>query len=112
MAYIRFLTDRSRDAIAAGVYQLLDSVGVQVTEPEAVARLHGAGARVDGDRVPLPAQMVDDALASAPSELTLYTRDGCPDIRLGGHRSHFGAHTDAPVADCEQKYRTPIQKHR
>ncbi|MFN2290599.1 MAG: trimethylamine methyltransferase family protein [Anaerolineae bacterium] len=76
MAYTRFLTDRSRDAIAAGIYQLLDSTGVQVTEPEAVARLHAAGAQVDGDRVRLPAQMVDDALASAPSELMLYARDG------------------------------------
>ena len=55
MAYLRFLTDHSRDAIAAGVYQLLDSLGVQITEPETVARLHSPGAHVDGERARLPA---------------------------------------------------------
>lgn len=108
MALLRFLTDRSRNAIAQGVFDLLERVGVQVTEPEVVAQLHGAGARFDGDRVRLPALLVEEALRSAPSEFTLYTRDGRPAIALGGHHAYFGAHTDAPdVLDPHTSGRRP-----
>ncbi|MGD8397522.1 MAG: trimethylamine methyltransferase family protein [Anaerolineae bacterium] len=96
MTAFHFLTDHARRAIAAGALELLESVGVQVAEPEAVARLQGAGARVDGGRVRLPAFLVEQALGTAPRELALYTRDGHPAISLGGHRASFGAHTDAP----------------
>lgn len=108
MVAFRFLTDRSRNAIAQGAFDLLKHVGVQVTEPESLAQLQGAGARVDGDRVRLPAVLVEEALRSAPSEFTLHTRDGRPTIRLGEHHAYFGAHTDAPdVLDPTTGVRRP-----
>ena len=45
----RILTDEQRRAIAGGAFELLDRVGVKLTEPEARALLRGAGARVESE---------------------------------------------------------------
>ena len=55
---------------------LLEHTGVQVTHPRALELLHGAGARVDGDRVRIPAWMVEDAIREAPSCVVLGNRNG------------------------------------
>jgi trimethylamine--corrinoid protein Co-methyltransferase len=92
----RILSDKQRARIAAAVFDLLERVGVQLTEPEARSLLQGAGARIEGDRVRIPADLVKQAINSAPSSLAIYTRDGEQAMRLGGNTAYFGAHTDAP----------------
>ena len=93
---LRFLSNQQRERIARTAFELLGEVGVEVTEPEAQGLLDGAGARIDGDRVTIPGPLVEDALASAPSSITLYTREGDEVTHLGGMTTCFGAHTDAP----------------
>lgn len=92
-----FLDEAGREALAAAAFELLQRVGVKVTEPEARALLAGAGARIDGDWARMPAPLLESALHTAPSTVDLYFRDGRPALRLGGHEAHFGAHTDAPA---------------
>ncbi len=93
---LRFLSVEQRERIAATAFQLLGEVGVEVTEPEAQGLLDGAGARIDGDRVRIPGPVVEKALASAPSSITIYSREGNEVTRLGEMTTFFGAHTDAP----------------
>jgi trimethylamine--corrinoid protein Co-methyltransferase len=92
----RLLTDEQQSAIAAAAFELLERVGVKLTEPEAQALLHGAGARVEGDRVHIPAHLVEDAIQSAPRGISIYTRNSELAMRLEGHNWFCGAHTDAP----------------
>ena len=107
----QFLDDQERDAIAGAALELLARVGVQVTEEEARSLLRGAGAQVEGDRVRLPAALVEDAIQSAPSEITLYGRDGELAMRLGGRSACFGAHSDAPdVLDPFSGGRRPCEE--
>jgi trimethylamine--corrinoid protein Co-methyltransferase len=107
----RFLSDTQRRRVADGVLHLLEDVGVELTELEARELLHGAGARIDGDRVTIPAPVVEQAIDSAPGQITIYDRHGEPAFRLGQGGSHFGAHTDAPdVLDPFTRQRRPCRE--
>ena len=92
----RILSDKEQDTIAAAAFELLEQVGVRLTEPEARALLDGAGARVVGDRVHIPAHLVEEAIRSAPRGISIYTRNGEPSMQLEGTSAYYGAHTDAP----------------
>lgn len=94
----RILSDKQRTRIAGAAFDLLERVGVQLTEPEAQELLHGAGASVEPEngRVRIPADLVERAIDSAPSRIAIYNRDGERAMTLGGTSAYFGAHTDAP----------------
>ncbi|MGD8882954.1 MAG: trimethylamine methyltransferase family protein, partial [Desulfobacterales bacterium] len=75
--------------------ELLESVGVRVMLPEAVHMMADAGCRVKEDNlVEIPNWMVEAAILSAPSCVTLYNRLGQEAMRLEGRRVHFGMGTD------------------
>ena len=93
----RALSDAERRAIAAAAFELLEDVGVRLTEPEARALLSGAGARTEDERVHIPARLVEGAIQSAPGNVSIYTRNGELSMRLGGDCAYFGAHTDNSV---------------
>jgi trimethylamine--corrinoid protein Co-methyltransferase len=92
----RMLSDEQRAKIATAVFDLLERVGVQLTEPEACRLLHRAGSHIEGDRVRIPADLVRQAVRSAPSNIAIYTRDGERTMDLGQRTAYFGAHVDAP----------------
>ena len=107
----RLLTSEQCSAIAAAAFELLAGVGVKLTAPEAQALLSEAGAHVDGDRVYIPARLVEEAIESAPQGISIYMRDGELAMRLEGHSSYYGAHTDAPdVLDPYTYQRRPCQE--
>lgn len=75
---------------------ILERTGVRVLLPEAVERLHGAGARVGNDgRVFVPGSLVDWALSVAPRSITLHDRAGQPALVVEGDNVFFG-----PGSDC------------
>jgi trimethylamine--corrinoid protein Co-methyltransferase len=75
---------------------ILERTGVRLHDAEAVARLDGAGARVDGDgRVHVPGPLVEWALSVAPRSITLHDRAGEPALDLEGDNVFFG-----PGSDC------------
>ncbi len=74
---------------------ILERTGVVMKDAEAVERLHGAGARVDGERVFVPGSLVEWALGVANRAVTLYDRSGAPRCALQGDNVYFG-----PGSDC------------
>ncbi|TET88684.1 MAG: hypothetical protein E3J46_04565, partial [Desulfobacteraceae bacterium] len=66
----------------------------------------GAGASVEGDRVRIPAWMVEDAIRKAPSRVVLGKRNGERSVFLEGDKSWFG-----PSLDCID-YLDPITDER
>jgi trimethylamine--corrinoid protein Co-methyltransferase len=75
--------------------ELLDTVGVQVMHPEAVAMLHGAGCRVTKDNiVQIPNGLVETSIRSAPSSIFIYNRLGQEAMHLEGRNTYFGMGTD------------------
>ncbi|MGI6686034.1 MAG: trimethylamine methyltransferase family protein [Bacillota bacterium] len=74
--------------------QVLDEVGVVIHHKGALKMLKKAGAAIDGDRVRLPRELIDWALAQAPSSITLYNRDKTPALHLEGFNNYFGTGSD------------------
>ena len=78
------------EAILDEAHRILDEVGMEIRGPELRRRLLDAGlpATKDG-RIRFPREVVDRAIASAPSSFTLHDRDGNPHADLGGDRVHY-----------------------
>ena len=78
--------------IADAAFRILETSGLAVYSPTARNAFQAAGARVDADshRVRLPRSLVEDAIDSNPSSITLYSRDGECDCVLEGSRVHYG----------------------
>jgi len=72
-------------------YQLLLKPGVKVNNDEARELLAIAGSKVDAETnvVHIPAQIVRQALESAPREFYLYDADGNPTVKYGGDAVHY-----------------------
>jgi trimethylamine--corrinoid protein Co-methyltransferase len=108
---LRLLSDEQRARIATAAFDLLERVGVRLTEPESRELLGAAGARVEGERVIVPSSLVGEAIDSAPTTIPIYMRDGNIAMELGGMSACFGAHTDAPdVLDPFTGDRRPCTK--
>jgi len=86
---LQFLSDETVRDIVAEAKRILDEVGVFVEHRKAVDLLAGAGARVEGDRVHIGPDLVDQALKTAPSEVVLYDRDGGSPVHVGGQHVAF-----------------------
>ena len=95
-ASFRLLSEGQRERIARAAFELLERVGVRLTEREARGKLRGAGAHLEGDRVRIPEGLVRAAVESAPSSIAIYSREGERAMEPGGRTACFGAHTDAP----------------
>lgn len=77
--------------------RILSEVGVRVNFKKAVDLLADHGGRVrDGNIVEIPAYLVEEAIRSAPSSVTIYNRKKEPVMDLGGRRIYFGTGTDLP----------------
>jgi trimethylamine--corrinoid protein Co-methyltransferase len=86
--------------------EVLERTGIKMTHPRGVELLDGAGARVEGDRVRIPAWLVEDAIQKAPSRIVLGKRNGERSVFLEGDKSWFG-----PSLDCID-YLDPVTDRR
>lgn len=104
----QILSEEERSHIAEATFSLLESVGIELTEPEARQLLREAGARIEGPRVYIPRELVGRAIHTAPSAIEIFDRNGDVIMTLGEQRAYFGAHTDAPeVLDPISQERRP-----
>jgi trimethylamine--corrinoid protein Co-methyltransferase len=107
-AIFRFLSEEQQGRIAGAAFELLERVGVRLTEPGARDLVASAGARLDDERVRFPRDLVRQAIERAPQSITVYTSEGERALEVGGRSVHFGAHTDAPdVLDPASGERRP-----
>ena len=70
--------------------EVLAHTGVQVENEEALALYREGGARIDGRRVYIPGEMVEEALENAPARVLLAGRDPAQDVVLEGKRVYAG----------------------
>jgi trimethylamine--corrinoid protein Co-methyltransferase len=92
-APLRALSDAQAAAIHRASLDTLERTGVILPLPQARELLYSFGARVDGERVRIPAPLVERALATL-RPITLHNRHGEPALPLGEGRVTFGALTD------------------
>ncbi len=79
-------------AVADAAFDVLARSGMSVYSPAAFEAFESAGAEVDaGTRnVRLPRSLIEDAIDSNPSSITLYSRDGEFDCVLEDSKVHYG----------------------
>ena len=100
------INDEQIEQIHQATLEVLERTGIQISHPRALEVLHGAGARVDGTRVTIPAWMVEDAVRKAPPRVVLGNRNGERRVFLEGNKAWFG-----PSLDCID-YLDPLTEER
>ncbi|MZQ97487.1 MAG: trimethylamine methyltransferase [Acidaminobacter sp.] len=74
---------------------LLEHVGMKMTGDRTIEKLREKGAVVEGDLIKFPRLVVEAALKTVPKEVTLYTRDGQPNMVINSKNNvYFGTHAD------------------
>jgi trimethylamine--corrinoid protein Co-methyltransferase len=94
-AQFRRLSDEQCQTLHSAGLELLERTGVRLHYQPAIDLLQKAGARVsEGNRVRIPAKLVEKALTTVPQKITLYDRHSQPTIPLDGHQTFFGTGSD------------------
>ncbi|MEG0681390.1 MAG: trimethylamine methyltransferase family protein, partial [Eubacterium sp.] len=72
---------------------LLSNFGMRVTGDRTLNALKKYGCIIDGNMVKFPEAVVKKALNTIPKELTLYNRDGSPNMVINSKNNvYFGTH--------------------
>lgn len=83
-------------AIHAAALELLEKTGVRMEHPGVLKMLTDAGCTVtNGNWVKIPPRLVEDAIESAPKEVTLYDQMGNAAMPLTNGNSCYGTGSDA-----------------
>jgi trimethylamine---corrinoid protein Co-methyltransferase len=101
----RPLSDAGVQRIHTAALDALEQIGLADAPPSGVAILTGAGA-VQGEdgRIRFPRALVEDMLALAARDITLFGRDPAFDLDLTGSRVHYGtAGAAVHVVDVETR---------
>jgi trimethylamine---corrinoid protein Co-methyltransferase len=89
------LSDSQLSDIHMAALEVLRRTGLRFYHAGAVEMLKHAGAFVsDGNLVKFPATLVEEALSTAPSQVTMCDRDGRPAVYLRGSEVYFGTGSD------------------
>lgn len=88
----RPLSDADVKKIIKAAFKILSKSGILVYAPTAFEAFKKAGAKVDEKTrmVKLPVNLIEDCIASNPSSVTLYSRDGKYDAVLEKNKVHYG----------------------
>ncbi len=109
---LRVLSDEQCRELTAASLECLERIGVDVANAEARDLLAGAGARVDGVRVRIPAPVIRAAIGSTPRSFTVWGRSGDRPMRVSADGpSHFGPGlTTTYFVDPETGERRPSRR--
>jgi trimethylamine---corrinoid protein Co-methyltransferase len=108
---LQVLSEDKCAEIVDSTFRILDEMGCDVHNEEALGLLRDAGCSVDGHRVRIPPDVMKAAIDSAPSEFTLYNRNGEPAIHLGPGEIYFGPNLCCThTIDLETHKKRPVLK--
>jgi trimethylamine--corrinoid protein Co-methyltransferase len=88
---------------------LLQEVGIEFRDAEALALWREAGADVQGQRVRIEESLLMGLVAKAPARFTLHARNAERTVEIGGDRMVFGPNYGSPFVrglDGERRYGT------
>lgn len=77
-------------------YRVLEEIGVDIHQEEAVTLLADAGCRVEETRVWIPRELVKKCMETVPKNIDIYNRAGNLAMQLGGRRTYFGPGPTCP----------------
>jgi trimethylamine--corrinoid protein Co-methyltransferase len=91
------------EAVHDGAMRVLEEIGIEFLNEEAVAVLRDAGCIVDGENVRMGRDLVMEMVGKAPREFTLTPRNPDRKITIGGKHLVFGNISSPPnCSDIER----------
>jgi trimethylamine--corrinoid protein Co-methyltransferase len=90
------LSEDNCELIHLSTLEVLRRTGVAVKEATALEIFKKGGCFVDGERVKIPAYLVQQALQSTPPRVALCDRNGNPAMYLESDNVYFGTGSDTP----------------
>jgi trimethylamine---corrinoid protein Co-methyltransferase len=92
---MRVLNEEQAWAIHYAALEILENTGFIMEHPQVKKMLLDAGCRIDGDgRMLMPARLAEDALQSAPRQITLYDQQGNRCMPLVDDKFYYGTGSD------------------
>jgi trimethylamine--corrinoid protein Co-methyltransferase len=93
---LKVLTEDQKEILFLSALEILERTGVRVDHAEGLELLSSSGASVGkNQRVHIKSNLVEDALASAPSQIAIYDRLGNQKILLENRSSYFASQVDS-----------------
>ena len=88
---LNVLSDAQIAKILTEARRIMAETGMEIRGQELKQRLldHGLKTDASGKRILFPGDVVDRAIADAPSSFTLFDRDGNPYTEIGGYNVHY-----------------------
>jgi trimethylamine--corrinoid protein Co-methyltransferase len=97
MSPLEVLSSEGLELIEHNADTILEQVGIEFRDPEALETLKAAGADVEGERVRFPRGMARSLVqATAPREFVQHARNPANDVRLGGDATVFAPAYGSP----------------
>lgn len=94
----RYVSDDQLEAIHLASLEVLQEIGIDVMLPEACDYFAAAGASVDGERVRIPAAVIEQAIKTVPGAFDFHARNPARTLRIGDGYLAFGTVGSAPNA--------------
>ena len=85
----RIVSDDQIETIHRQSLKVLEEIGMDILYPEARDILGKAGAIVEGERVRIGGDIVEEALKTPPSEFTFHARNPAHNLKIGGRNIVF-----------------------
>jgi trimethylamine--corrinoid protein Co-methyltransferase len=94
---LEYLSEEQMRAIHAAALDILQDCGTMIHHQRSLDLLGQAGAHVkDDNQVFIPSGLVEAAIRSAPSRVTIYDRNGAAAMCLEGRNVYYGTGSDCP----------------
>ena len=94
---LEYLSEEQMRDIHSAALDILEDGGTMIHHEKSIELLRRAGAHVKDDRhVFMPSGLVESAIRSAPSRVTIYNRNGKPSMFLEGRNVYYGNGSDCP----------------
>ena len=86
----KVMSQDQSESVFNGALEILAHTGADVESQEALEVFRQGGCWVDGTRVRFPSWLVERAVRSAPSRITIYNRQGKRSMFLEGYNVYYG----------------------
>ncbi|KUO48993.1 MAG: hypothetical protein APF76_10195 [Desulfitibacter sp. BRH_c19] len=96
------MSEKEKEQLHEASLKVLENLGVEFFDEEALHLLKKNGAQVDGSIVKFAPKMIEAAIKSSPGKIKIYDRNGQEKLNLEKGRVYFGTGSDTPyVQDYE-----------
>lgn len=105
------LTSEEVKTIQNATLTLMENTGCDIYSEKAKEIFKIGGAKIEGNRVRFPRELVEKCIASAPDIVNIYDRNGNLAMELGARNAYFGPCVSCPnIIDPYTKIRRPPLK--